>query len=134
MMIDPTHISGPAAAFGATTIMSLSVAAVASVRAWVTPRRQAKIEDKTADQLSADSDQIRAEIKKMADETNRSRDYRIWQLEGYIDLDRTWHRKMIELVETLIDLLRAELAKTDRKPPKLDIPIPPEIPPPPPNA
>lgn len=124
-------LSAASLAFGTTTILSVSVAVVSVAREWVRDRRQRRVEDADVDETIASEDQIRAEIKKMADDTNRSRDYRIWQLEGYIDLDRTWHRKMVALVEMLIELLRVELAKTHRKPPKLDIPVPPEIPPPP---
>lgn len=124
-------ISAASLAFGTTTILSVSVAAASVAREWVRDRRQRRVEDADVDETVASEEQIRAEIKRMADDTNRSRDYRIWQLEGYIDLDRTWHRKMVALVETLIDLLRVELARSNRKPPKLDIPVPPEIPPPP---
>lgn len=75
----------------------------------------------------------RGELKKMSEETNRNRDIRIWQLEGYIDLDRTWHRKIIVLCERLIDL--AVQAKTGGFlpvgtviPTTEDIPSPPEPP------
>lgn len=85
--------------------------------------------DKTQDE------KYRAEIKRMSDETNAKRDYRIWQLEGYIDLDRGWHRDVIGLFEQLAAVLQqlqdAGLIPADMNIPDVTFPPPPSVPEPP---
>jgi hypothetical protein len=124
-------MTGAELILGATTIVSCVVAATALAHQWIQDRRKPALDTAHAEQLVADKDTLRAEIKKMAEETNRSRDYRIWALEGYIDLDRLWHREVIELLEGLVGQLRRELARTGRTLPDIDLPPPPEIPAPP---
>jgi hypothetical protein len=85
---------------------------------------------------SSNTDVAKATLRHMVDETNRNRDVRLWQLEGYVDLDRTWHRKMIVLTEELIDLLQQAreagfLSAEAEIPDPSTIPSPPEIPEPP---
>jgi hypothetical protein len=118
-------------AVNAATILVALVTAIALIREWRRDRGKPAVDAAQADQMLADKDTLRATIEKMAAETHRSRDFRIWQLEGYVDLDRSWHRKMITLVEYLIELLRAELAKNGGALPVIDVPLPPEIPEPP---
>lgn len=115
----------------ATSIAASVVAAGALIRQWRAERNKPAVDAATAGQAQANEDHLRATIKQMADETNKSRDYRIWQLEGYIDLDRRWHREMIVLLEGLVDQLRLELATTGRTLPDVHIPEPPAIPEPP---
>jgi hypothetical protein len=107
-----------------TSIAGALVAAAALLRQWRAERNKPAVD-------VANEDHLRQTIKQMADETNRSRDYRIWQLEGYIDLDRRWHREMIVLLEDLVDQLRTELAKNGRTLHDITVPPPPEIPEPP---
>lgn len=79
--------------------------------------------------------QGRAELKRMVDETNSYRDYRIWQLEGYLDLDREWHREVVTQFTKLLDVLitmdreghvPADIAFSDFR-----LPEPPRVPEPP---
>lgn len=114
-----------------TTIVSVVIAAFALVREWRRDRLKPAVDAADAEQKVADRDQLRATIKQMADETNRARDYRIWQLEAYLDMDRSWHRKMTSLVENLIEALNTELGKSGGHLPDFDIPDPPGIPEPP---
>lgn len=115
----------------ATSGTASAVAVAALIRQWRAERNKPAVDDATAAQARANEEHLRATVKQMADETNRSRDYRIWQLEGYIDLDRRWHREMIILLEGLVDQLRLELASTGRTLPDVNIPDPPTIPEPP---
>jgi hypothetical protein len=111
------------------TSVTASVAAVGAVlRQWRSDRNKPVADAATADKAKAEEEHLRATVKSMAEETNRSRDYRVWALEGYIDLDRVWHREMIKLLEDLISQLRLELAQTGRELPDIAIPPPPEIP------
>lgn len=114
-----------------TSITASAVAAGALIRQWRSDRNKPIVDSATAEKTKAEEEHLRATVKAMADETNRSRDYRIWQLEGYIDLDRRWHREMIILLEGLVDQLRLELASTGRTLPDVNIPDPPTIPEPP---
>ena len=115
----------------ATSGTAAAVAVFAAVRQWRVERHKPAVDVATADRTKADEDHLRATIKQMADETNRSRDFRIWALEGYLDLDRKWHREVIELLEGLVSQLRTELATTGRTLPDVTIPEPPAIPEPP---
>jgi hypothetical protein len=124
-------VAGESLVLLVTSGTAAAVAVFAAVRQWRTERFKPAVDAATSDRTKADEDHLRATIKTMADETNRSRDYRIWQLEGYIDLDRRWHREMIILLEGLVDQLRLELASTGRTLPDVNIPDPPQIPEPP---
>lgn len=104
-----------------TAIISAGVAIFALLREWRRDRLKPTVDIATTDQL-------RSTVKQMAEETNRARDYRIWQLEGYVDLDRIWHREMIKIVEQLRDLLQVEMTRTAMQMPEIPIPAPPEIP------
>jgi hypothetical protein len=114
------------------TSVTASVAAVGAVlRQWRSDRNKPVADAATADKAKAEEEHLRATVKSMAEETNRSRDFRVWQLENYIDLDRLWHREVIVLLEGLIDQLRLELATTGRTLPDVHLPPPPPVPEPP---
>lgn len=104
----------------ATSIISAAVAVAAVVQS----RRKPKLD-------RANEEQITETVKEIAARTNRKRDVRIWQLEGYVDLDRSWHREIIVILEQLVDQLRDEFRKTGRELPEIAIPTPPEVPKPP---
>lgn len=114
-----------------TSIAASVVAVGALIRQWRQERHKPAVDVAQVGQAQADEDHLRATIKQMADETNRSRDYRVWQLENYIDLDRKWHREMISLLEKLVEQLRWELAKDGHELPNIEMPPPPDIPEPP---
>lgn len=118
----------------ATSGTAAAAALFAVVRQWRSERFKPGVDVATTDRTKADEDHLRATIKQMADENNRSRDYRVWQLENYLDLDRLWHREVIILLEGLVDQLRLELATTGRTLPDITLPTPPEIPGPPPRG
>lgn len=80
------------------------------------------------------AEQGRAELRKMVDETNSYRDYRIWQLEAYLDLDREWHRDVVAKFDKVLTILIA--TRADALPPDIDfsqlrLPLPPQVPEPP---
>ncbi len=72
----------------------------------------------------AQEETYRAELRKMADETNRDRDIWMRRLDIYLFSDAHWHRKMIHIFQDLQD--RGIL------PEDVDIPPPPPVPEPPP--
>lgn len=76
----------------------------------------------------SNSEVARETVRKMINANNYYRDVRMWQLEGYVDLDREWHRSVITQFRSLLDLLR-ELRDNGTLP--AHIPIP-DAPPPPP--
>lgn len=81
---------------------------------------------------SAQTDEVKQTIRKMSDETNASRDLRIWDLEKWSDLMRPWARAVLARVDTLCDLLDAELNAQGKQLPPMD-PLPPMPEPPPPR-
>lgn len=108
------------------------VTAIGAAVAVVLQRRQ----DRNKPALDkSNTDVAQTTVAKMVKDLNRDRDIRLWQLEGYVDLDRTWHRKMIGLTETLIELLieaqAAGFTPSTAIPDATQIPAPPDIPEPP---
>jgi hypothetical protein len=81
---------------------------------------------------SSNVDVAKATLQQMIEEGNYYRDVRIWQLEGYVDLDRVWHRQSIETTHRLIAIVRMLLALLkDAGVDTPDIEMPAEPPPPP---
>lgn len=110
---------------------SITASAVA-LGGWIQNRRKPTVDAAQAAQIDADEKHLRATIERMSKETNRDRDYRIWQLEQHYDRKiMPWQRQIIALVERLINLLRTEIEKNGGIMPEIDIPMPPELPEPP---
>lgn len=85
-----------------------------------------------------DKVEITKTVKQMADESNAWRDTRLWQLEGYLNLDQGWHLTMITnqrlLMNAIAQLKHAVQAlggNTDDINIPADPPAPPPIPEPP---
>ncbi|MCG5431259.1 hypothetical protein LV457_03010 [Mycobacterium sp. MYCO198283] len=107
---------------------ALIITAVASVvgAVWVIVRERRK---PTLD--LANSDQIKAQVKKISDETNARRDLRVLQLENWaFEKVRPWGRDAVTKFDQQGDLLR-ELAKAvGREVPVIHLDPFPEMPPP----
>lgn len=95
------------------TLGMFLIAALVLFRDWWNDRKKPAINEAT--------------ITQMADERHRARDFRNWQLEGFVDLEREWRRKIAVWIETKIEQWR----RGEPAPPELDYPPPPEIPAPP---
>lgn len=95
-------------------------------------RRQPAVNTAQIGQINANEDHLRATITQMSKETNRDRDYRIWQLEQHYDRKiMPWQRQIIALVERLINLLRIEIEKNGGIMPDIEVPVAPDLPEPP---
>jgi hypothetical protein len=95
-------------------------------------RRKPAVDAAQVGQINADEDHLRATITQMSKETNRDRDYRIWQLEQHYDRKiMPWQRQIIALVERLINLLRIEIEKNGGIMPDIEVPVAPDLPEPP---
>lgn len=110
---------------------SIATGAV-GIGGWLQNRRKPAVDKAQLRQIDADEDVLRQTIEQMSRETNRDRDYRIWQLEQHYDRKiMPWQRQIIALVERLISMLRIEIETNGGIMPEIDIPMPPELPEPP---
>lgn len=93
-------------------------------------RRKPALDASTLSKDAVTNESVKAEIKKMADETNLARDQRIWQLEQFVDKARPYFRVIHDIVDELCQRLKAEVEKNGGTMPDITVPDPPEIPPP----
>lgn len=119
-----------------TEWVSISAAAIAIAGAFagiVRDRRKPALDEAQATSALVNSDSVKAQIKRMSDESNIRRDLRILDLEQWADLMRPWASRAKERDDICFDLIRE-----DRKRLGLDMPYIPELPPvptfPPPRA
>lgn len=96
-------------------------------------RFKAPLDVSTIKHTDIDSTRLRHEVETMATESNAWRDTRLWQLEGYLNLDAGWHltiitnqRILIQIVQELVTMVHGLGGDTEH------IKIPGEPPPPPP--
>lgn len=109
-----------------------AVTCIVSLGGLLYSRHRPAVDTAQVGQINADEDHLRATIAQMSKETNRDRDYRIWQLEQHYDRKiMPWQRQIIALVERLINLLRIEIEKNGGIMPDIEVPLPPDLPEPP---
>jgi glutamate synthase domain-containing protein 3 len=115
-----------------TSVISCGVAVAAGVRLWVYGRNTPKLNQAQTEKADAEEDHLRATIELMSRETNRDRDFRIWQLEQHYDREiMPWARRFVAQFERVVNLLRIEIEKTGGTMPDIEIPVLPELPEPP---
>lgn len=120
-------------------ILAAVAALITAIGALVAPIIQRR-QDRNKPALDAGNTSVaETTVRQMVTELSRGRDIRLWQLEGYVDLDRVWHRASIattqeltEIVRRLIDIVRhaglevpADIQIPDELPPPPEIPQPP---------
>jgi hypothetical protein len=111
------------------SITSLIVA-IGGIGALVRDRRKPELDAAQAANALVSSESVKAEIKRMSDETNLNRDQRIWALEQFVDKARPYFRQISDVVDELCHRLKVEVEKTGGTMPAIVVPDPPAIPPP----